>query len=83
VGILLAHLVIIINHVKAQALNFLLESDLNKVMGSSIGLASLLFEVQLVIAVEVMILTAGGHRRGFQDRWYRPRSNFKYRDIRC
>ncbi len=36
-SILLAHLVIIIHHGKAQALRFLLESELNKVMGSSIG----------------------------------------------
>jgi hypothetical protein len=54
VGILL--LVIIIYHAKAQALKFLFKSELEMVMSSSIGSASVLFTVQPVIAVEVIEL---------------------------
>ncbi len=61
---MLSHLVIIIHHMKALALKFLLESELNEVMGSFIGSASILLAVQPVIAMKVMILPAGAHRRG-------------------
>ncbi len=59
---MLTHLVVIVHHTDAQALKFLLESVLNKVMGSSIGSASVLFTVQPVIAMEVKILSAAIHR---------------------
>ncbi len=49
-------LVIIIYHAKAQALKFLFKSELEMVMSSSIGSASVLFTVQPVIAVEVIEL---------------------------
>ena len=71
VGVALAHLIVVIYDVEAQALEFLLESQLNKIMGCSVGSSSVLFTVEPVITVEVMILATWTHGGGFHKSWNR------------
>jgi hypothetical protein len=65
---LFSHLVIVIHHSKAKALKFLLNSELNKIMSSSIGSASVLLAVQPVISKKIVILSTRTHRGGFRKR---------------
>ncbi len=53
-GILLANFVIIIYYTKVQALKFLLKSELNNVMGSSIGSASVLLYILVYLVLLVV-----------------------------
>ena len=64
-GIALTHFIVIIYNRKTQTLEFLLESKLDKIMGSSISSSSILLTVKPMIAVKIMILSTWAHRRGF------------------
>jgi hypothetical protein len=65
---LLAHLIIVIDYTKVQALMFLLNSELNKIMGGSMCSACVLLAVQPVISVEILLLSTGAYVRGIKDR---------------
>jgi len=68
-GISPTQLMIIVRDVNVQALKFLLESELDKIMGSSINSANVLLTIEPKTTIEVMILATGTHRRGFQNGW--------------
>jgi hypothetical protein len=57
---------IIVRDVNVQALKFLLESELDKIVGSSISSARGLLTIEPKTTMEVMILATGKHRRGLK-----------------
>ena len=59
-------LMIIVRDVNVQALKFLLESELDKIVGSSISSARGLLTIEPKTTMEVMILPTGTHRRGLK-----------------
>jgi hypothetical protein len=68
---LLAHLIIVIDYTKVQALKFLLKSELNKIVGGSICTACILLAVQPVISMEILNLDTGADEGGIKDGRYR------------
>jgi hypothetical protein len=68
-GISPTQLMIIVRDVNVQALKFLLESELDKIMGSSINSANVLLTIEPKTTMEVMILATGTQRGGFQNGW--------------
>ena len=68
-GISFAYFIVVIYNRETQALEFLLESCLDKIMGSSVSSSSIMLTVEPVIAVKVMVLSTWAHRRGFQEGW--------------
>jgi len=68
-GISQTQLMIIVRYVNVQALKFLPESELDKIMGSSINSANVLLTIEPKTTIEVMFLATGTHRRGFQNGW--------------
>ena len=49
IGITLAHVVVVINNRKAQPLKFLLEGQLNKIMGSAVSSPSILYNPEKLL----------------------------------
>ena len=56
-------LMIIVRDVNVQALKFLLGSELDKIMGSSINSANVLLTIEPKTAMQVMILATGDTQR--------------------
>ena len=59
----LTQVMIITHHRKVQALKFLLESKLNKIMCSPVSSPSSLFAIETMIAMEVVLQSTGAGRR--------------------
>ncbi len=72
-------LMIIVHNLNVQALKFLLGSELDKIMGSSINSANVLLTIEPKTTMQVMILATGGGSRtaGMGS----PRSSVKDKDI--
>jgi hypothetical protein len=55
----LAHVMVIINNRKSQALKFLLEGHLNKIMGCSVSTPSILFTIETMVTKKIMLQSTG------------------------
>ena len=79
---------IIVRDVNVQALKFLLGSELDKIVGSSINSANVLLTIEPKTSMEVMILATGTHRVITEEDsrtagMGSPRSSVKDKDIWC